>query len=68
MFWAFFYFMLTIINQNKKDWVDARELHTVLEVQTDFSTWVKRFVVDYFTDGEDFSPKLGKSIGGRPSK
>jgi phage anti-repressor protein len=59
--------MLNIIYKDGKYAVNARELHTVLEVQTIFPNWVKRFVIDYFTENEDFFPKVEKSNGGRPS-
>lgn len=46
---------------------DARDLHQFLNVGRDFSTWVKDRIEQYgFVDGEDFSPVLGKSTGGRP--
>lgn len=47
---------------------DARDLHGALGVRRDFSTWFKDRVEQYrFIEGEDFSPNLGKSIGGRPA-
>ncbi len=46
---------------------DARDLHSFLAVGRDFSTWVKDRIEQYgFAEGEDFSPILGKSTGGRP--
>lgn len=46
---------------------DARDLHSFLAVGRDFSTWVKDRIEQYgFAEGEDFSPVLGKSTGGRP--
>jgi len=46
---------------------DARDLHAFLGVGRDFSTWVKDRIEQYgFVEGEDFSPFLGKSTGGRP--
>lgn len=46
---------------------DARDLHQFLSVGRDFSTWVKDRIEQYgFVEGEDFSPFLGKSTGGRP--
>lgn len=48
---------------------DARDLHDFLAVGRDFSTWIKDRIDQYgFIDGEDFSPVLGKSTGGRPSQ
>jgi|694.fasta_scaffold117753_8 anti-repressor protein len=49
--------------------VNARDLHTFLEVGKDFSTWISDRIESFgFTAGEDFSPISGKSAGGRPSK
>lgn len=46
---------------------DARDLHSFLSVGRDFSTWIKDRIEQYgFVEGEDFSPFLGKSTGGRP--
>lgn len=48
--------------------VDARELHEFLEVGKDFSNWIKDRIEKYeFVEGEDFTPVLAKSTGGRPS-
>lgn len=48
--------------------VDARDLYRFLEVGKDFSTWIKARIETYqFVEGEDFSPVLGKSSGGRPT-
>ncbi|AUI65200.1 MULTISPECIES: antA/AntB antirepressor family protein [Glaesserella] len=50
--------------------VNARELHTRLQVGKDFSTWIKDRIANYgFQEGLDFSPVSGKSTGffGRPS-
>ena len=48
--------------------VDARELHEFLNVGKDFSNWIKDRIEKYeFVEGENFSPILAKSTGGRPS-
>ncbi|MDG6331189.1 antA/AntB antirepressor family protein [Glaesserella parasuis] len=50
--------------------VNARELHTRLQIGKDFSTWIKDRITNYgFQEGLDFSPILGKSKGlfGRPA-
>lgn len=50
--------------------VDARELHTRLQIGKDFSTWIKDRIANYgFQEDLDFSPILGKSKGlfGRPA-
>ncbi|MDH0099960.1 antA/AntB antirepressor family protein [Stutzerimonas stutzeri] len=47
---------------------DARDLHQFMQVGRDFSTWIKDRIEQYgFVEGEDFSPVLGKSTGGRPT-
>lgn len=47
---------------------DARDLHTFLDVGRDFSNWIKARIEQYgFVEGEDFSPILAKSTGGRPA-
>lgn len=46
--------------------VDARRLHDFLRIGKDFSTWFKDMIDYGFTEGQDFSPILGKSLGGRP--
>lgn len=48
--------------------VSARELYEFLEVRTDFTDWCKRMFEYGFEEGVDFSPILGKSTGGRPSR
>jgi phage anti-repressor protein len=53
--------------------VDARELHTFLQVGKDFSTWIKDRIAKYGFEAEKdftgFSPNLGKTSeqGGRPT-
>lgn len=49
--------------------VNARELHSFLEVQTAFKDWITRRIADYgFTEGQDFCSFLSESQGGRPAK
>ena len=71
-----------VINEQTCDTVNARDLHTFLEVGRDFSNWIKNRVKQYqFVEGEDFilislndqsgfSPKWAKTLntGGRPTK
>lgn len=48
--------------------VNARDLHTFLEVKTAFKDWIARRIADYgFTDGLDFCSFLSESSGGRPA-
>lgn len=54
---------------NEQQTVNARELHTFLEVGKDFSTWLKDRIEKYgFVENLDFvkidSPKLGNQRGG----
>jgi phage anti-repressor protein len=56
------------ITSEQEHLVDARNLHGFLEVGRDFSSWIKGRIEQYgFIEGEDFSPVVGKSSGGRPS-
>lgn len=49
--------------------VDARALHGWLGIGRDFSNWMRKLIDDYgFEAGEDYSPVLAKSSGGRPKK
>lgn len=61
-----------VIAGNQIRAVDARELHTFLEVGRDFSTWVKdRIDQGLFVEGKDYVvfPGIGENpLGGRPTK
>lgn len=48
--------------------VSARELHEFLEVGSEYSHWFKRMCEYGFTEGQDFSPFLTESTGGRPGQ
>lgn len=48
--------------------VSARELHDVLQIQTDFPHWFDRMTEYGFVEGEDFQTFLTESTGGRPGK
>lgn len=49
--------------------VNAREIHSYLEVKTAFTTWFNRTVEKYdFTLNEDFISFLKESNGGRPQQ
>lgn len=49
--------------------VNARDLHTFLEVATAFKDWITRRIEDFgFTEGTDFCSFLSESLGGRPAK
>ena len=61
----------TKINDETVQTVNARELHTFLEVGKDFSTWLKNRIEQYdFVENQDFVVfhKKGENPqGGRPS-
>lgn len=49
--------------------VDARELHSFLEVSTSFKDWIRRRIEDYgFREDSDFCSFLSESSGGRPAR
>ncbi|AQX30803.1 antA/AntB antirepressor family protein [Bartonella schoenbuchensis] len=57
------------VGQETVQTVNARELHTFLEVKTSFKDWITRRIQDYeFKEGCDFCSFLSESVGGRPSK
>jgi len=60
--------LIKITEQDGKQLVSARDLHKFLEVGKDFSTWFKDMLNYGFEEGIDFTPILGKSTGGRPTK
>ena len=58
--------VLPLTNDRK---VDARALHGWLGIGRDFSNWMRKLIADYgFEGGEDYSPVLAKSTGGRQRK
>lgn len=58
----------TAIGGDLIETVNARELHEFLEVGRDFTNWIKGRIEQYgFVEGQDFTPILAKSSGGRPS-
>lgn len=59
--------LIKITEHNGEQVVSARELHTFLEVGTDFTNWCKRMFDYGFEEGKDFTPIMAKSSGGRPS-
>lgn len=46
--------------------VMGRDLHEFLEVKANYMEWFPRMVEYGFTAGQDFTPNLVKSTGGRP--
>jgi len=59
--------IINIKEKNGSKVCSARELYNYLEVKTDFTNWCKRMFEYGFIDGQDFTPILEKSTGGRPS-
>jgi phage anti-repressor protein len=59
--------LIRVEQKNGNNVVSARELYSFLQVKTDFSDWCKRMFEYGFTEDKDFTPILGKSLGGRPS-
>lgn len=55
------------LDNSDKPTVSARELHSFLEIGTEFANWFKRMTEYGFIEGTDFSPILAESTGGRPS-
>lgn len=48
---------------------NARDLHAILQVGRDFSSWIKDRIEQYgFVEGEDYSPVSGNRSDGRPGK
>lgn len=47
--------------------VSARELHDMLKINSNFTTWFIRMTEYGFTEGIDFFPKMEESTGGRPA-
>ncbi len=64
--------LIKIETKNDNQIVDARELHTFLEVGRDYTSWIKGRIKEYgFVENEDFEvfTKTGENLsGGRPSK
>ena len=54
------------LNENQEPVVSGRQLHKVLNVNSNYTTWFERMTEYGFTEGEDFLPNLEKSTGGRP--
>lgn len=60
--------LIKIIYDNDRPTVSARELHKFLEVNSEYSHWFKRMCEYGFSEGQDFSPFLTESTGGRPAQ
>lgn len=60
--------LIKVYYSNDKPAVSARELHEFLEVGSEYSHWFKRMCEYRFIEGQDFSPFLTESTGGRPAQ
>lgn len=60
--------LIPITYHNDNPAVSARDLHEFLEVGSEYSHWFKRMCEYGFTEGQDFSPFLTESTGGRPAQ
>lgn len=60
--------LIKVDYSNDKPAVSARDLHEFLEVGSEYSHWFKRMCEYGFTEGQDFSPFLTESTGGRPAQ
>ena len=60
--------LITVNYDNNRPTVLGRDLHELLEVESNYTTWFKRMCEYGFTEGTDFIPFLEESTGGRPSQ
>lgn len=58
--------LIPIHNNDGAQAVMGRDLHAFLEVGRDYTNWFKQMVGYGFVEGQDFTPDLAKSTGGRP--
>lgn len=58
--------LIPIHNNDGAQAVMGRDLHAFLEVGRDYTNWFKQMVGYGFIEGQDFTPDLAKSTGGRP--
>lgn len=60
--------IIKIEERNGMQFVNARELHTALGIQSAFKDWIARKVESFgFIPDQDFSSYLSESTGGRPA-
>ncbi len=60
--------LITVNYDNNRPTVLGRDLHELLEVESNYTTWFKRMCEYGFAEGTDFIPFLEESTGGRPSQ
>lgn len=59
--------LITINYENDKPTVNGRDLHSALQIKTNYKDWFPRMKEYGFIEGKDFSSFLSESTGGRPS-
>lgn len=59
--------LISINYDSERPTVLGRELHDMLGVDSNYTTWFNRMCEYGFTEGNDFLPILEKSSGGRPA-
>lgn len=59
--------LIPIREYDGKQAVSGRELHEFLGLGRDYTNWFKQMVGYGFTAGQDFTPIVAESTGGRPS-
>lgn len=58
--------LININYENDTPTVLGRDLHEMLELDSNYTTWFNRMCEYGFSEGKDFIPFLEESIGGRP--
>lgn len=59
--------LITINYENDKPTVNGRNLHSALQIKTNYKDWFPRMKEYGFIEGKDFSSFLSESTGGRPA-
>lgn len=59
--------LITINYENDKPTVNGRDLHSALQIKTNYKDWFPRMKEYGFIEGKDFSSFLSESTGGRPA-
>lgn len=60
--------LIKIESHNGNNVVSARELHALLNIKKDFTSWCKKMIGNRFEEGLDFTPVWVKSPLGRPAR
>lgn len=59
--------LIAINYENDKPTVNGRDLHSALQIKTNYKDWFPRMKEYGFIEGKDFSSFLSESTGGRPA-